>query len=209
METGEAVGKGLIVFFSFRFLMKSLLKWLAGHRRLLFYSARIIVVAFFASILFFDEVLKFLLSNFYALDAIVLSLVILAMTHLYDLIYEEKKSLVALISKYFFLTMSMILLFGILFYVNAVKIDPPGLISQHSIQLEKDVFYFSAVTYFTVGYGEIVPWGVNAKTMAVFEAFFANVINLVVLALAFRTLNIQEVSGREKRAFGKIVRHVR
>lgn len=208
METGEAVGKGLIVFFSFRFLMKSLLKWLAGHRRLLFYAARIIVVGFFVSIIFFDEVLKFILSNFYALDAVVLALVILALTHFYDLIYEEKKSLSALIGKYFFLTLSVILVFGILYYVNAVEFDPPGLKSTYEMQLEKDVFYFSAMTYFTVGYGDIVPWGVNAKTLSVFEAFFGSVINLVVLALAFRTLNLQG-NREEKKALGKIIRHVR
>ncbi|MEM4255001.1 MAG: ion channel [Candidatus Norongarragalinales archaeon] len=188
--------------------MQPLLKWFAGHRRLLFYSARVIVVAFFASILFFDSVLKFILSNFYALDAVVLALVILALTHLYDLIYEEKKSFSALIWKYFFLTLSVILLFGILYYVNAVVFDPPGLVSTYEMQLEKDVFYFSAVTYFTVGYGEIVPWGVNAKTLSVFEAFFGNVINLAVLALAFRTLNLQR-NLEEKKAFGRIVKHVR
>lgn len=179
--------------------------WLAQHKTLIFYTARIVVLAFFVSILFFDTVLKFILSNFYALDAVVLSLVILALTHFYDLIYEEKRSFLALIIKYFFLTMSVILLFGILYYVNAVEFNPPGLISAYPMQLEKDVFYFSAITYFTVGYGEIVPWGVSAKTLSVFEAFFGNVINLIVLGLAFRTLNLQG-SAKEKAAFKKIVK---
>ena len=188
--------------------MQVFLGWIKAHRKFFSYSVRFIVVAFFVSILFFDEVLKFILSNFYALAAIVISLVILALTQLYDLIYEEKKSLTGLIGKYFFLTMSVILLFGILYYVNAVKFDPPGLDYVYPVLLEKDVFYFSAMTYFTVGYGDIVPAGLNAKTLSVFEAFFGNVINLVVLALAFRTLNLQD-SKNEKTALRRIVRHVR
>lgn len=185
-------------------VLKHSLALLQKHRHLFFYAARIVVAVFFVSILFFDEVLKFILSNFYALDAVVLALVILAMTHLYDLIYEEKRSLSALILKYFFLTMAVILLFGILYYVNSVRFDPPGLRSTYDLQLEKDVFYFSAITYFTVGYGEIVPWGVNAKTLSVFEAFFGNVINLIVLALAFKTLNLQD--KKEKAVLKRIVR---
>ncbi len=188
--------------------MKVFFGWLNVHRQFFFYSARFIVVAFFVSILFFDNILKFILSNFYALDAIVLSLVFLALTHLYDLIYEQKKSLGELVAKYFFLTMSVILLFGLLYYVNAVRFDPPGLAYAHPILLEKDVFYFSAATYFTIGYGDIVPEGLNAKTLAVFEAFFGNVINLVVLALAFRTLNLQD-SKNEKKVLRRIVKQMR
>ena len=162
-----------------------------GDRRVLFYSARLIAGVFFISILFFDSILQFTLSNPLALAFIASVLAVLALTHLYELIYEAKTSLFGLVSTYFFLTMSVILLFGILYYVNAVEYQPPGMLSPYPMHLEKDAFYFSSTTYFTIGYGDIIPIGANARTLSAFEAFFGNVINLVVLAMAFRTLVLQ------------------
>lgn len=180
----------------------------AERRRVIFYAARLVVLVFFFSILFFDRIFQFTLSNPYAIYALTASLVILSLTILYDLIYEEKKSLISLIGNYFFLTLSMVLLFGLLFYFNAIKFDPPGFYYSQPLYLEKDVFYFSAVTYFTIGYGDMVPAGLNAKTLSVFEAFVGNIINLVVLALAFRTLNLNEIE-RERTALRRVIKHFR
>lgn len=177
-------------------------------RKTLFYVARFIVLLFFLSILFFDGIFEFTLSNSFALYALVISIIVLVLALLYDLIYREKSSLVSLVANYFFLTLSMILLFGIIFYANAVKIDPPGFYNTHPMVLKKDVFYFSAVSYFTIGYGDIVPAGLNAKVLSVLEAFTGTVINLVVLALAFRTLNLSDTS-HEKRIFKKLTKHMR
>lgn len=178
------------------------------RRRTIFYAARLIVLVFFFSILFFDKIFQFTLSNYFALYALIISLILLAMAMLYDLIYEEKKTLLSLVSNYFFLTLSMVLLFGILFFFNATRFQPPGFYNSHPEFLDKDVFYFSAVTYFTVGYGDMVPAGVYAKTLAVFEAFIGNIINLVVLALAFRTLNLQDIE-HERTLLRRIVKQFR
>ncbi len=178
------------------------------RRRVIFYAARLIVLVFFFSILFFDRIFQFTLTNYYALYALIASLLILSFTMLYDLIYEEKKTLFSLVGNYFFLTLSIIILFGILYYFNATRFQPPGFYYMNSLTLDKDVFYFSSVTYFTVGYGDITPAGVYAKTLAVFEAFIGNIINLVVLALAFRTLNIQDIE-HERTLLRRIIKHFR
>jgi len=63
-------------------------------------------------------------------------------------------------------------------------------------ELESDVFYLSATTYYTIGYGDIVPIGNNARVGAVAEAFFGSLINLIVLAMAFQ--NLYKAEGERK-----------
>ncbi len=46
--------------------------------------------------------------------------------------------------------------------------------------VSKDYFYFSAVTLFTVGYGDICPMGWN-KTLALLNAFIGQFINVVIM----------------------------
>jgi potassium channel LctB len=47
-------------------------------------------------------------------------------------------------------------------------------------------FYFAAVTFFTVGYGDICPMG-WAKGLALFNAFIGNFVNVVVMVLVIST----------------------
>ncbi len=42
--------------------------------------------------------------------------------------------------------------------------------------------YFSAVTYFTVGYGDICPMGLD-KQMALFTMFIGNMVNVIVMVI--------------------------
>lgn len=46
-----------------------------------------------------------------------------------------------------------------------------------------ETFYFSASTFFTIGYGDICPMGVN-RGIAVLNGFFGSVFSTIVLAIA-------------------------
>jgi Ion channel len=52
--------------------------------------------------------------------------------------------------------------------------------------ISEDYFYFSAVTFFTVGYGDICPMGWN-KYVALLNAFVGNFISVVVMVFVIGT----------------------
>ncbi|GEM_PF-2726307 len=166
------------------------------HRGL-YYIARLIVLALFLSILFSPHWLKVFLGTPFLLAFTIFGTVVLSVTLFADLLFERQRNVGALILKYFFLTISVILAFGLFFYLNATMIQPPGIhySSKDTIapsampDLESDVFYLSATTYYTIGYGDLVPLGNNSRTAAVAEAFMGSLINLIVLAMAFQNLN--------------------
>lgn len=59
------------------------------------------------------------------------------------------------------------------------------LIPESSISptmISTDYFYFSAITFFTVGYGDICPMGWN-KELALFNAFVGHFISVVVMVI--------------------------
>lgn len=160
-----------------------------GRLHRVFIACRILVLILLLAILFNQELLKFIFSQTILIGTILASTIILAAALLYDLLTEQQTSVGGLINKYFFLTLSIILLFGLLFYFIANKIDPPGFYYTHGFDKERDIFYFSAVSYFTIGFGDITPAGVPAKSLSVIEAMGGNIINLIVLAMAFRRLD--------------------
>lgn len=178
--------------------IEQIIEYLAGHfrERGIYYVARLIVLFIFASLLFFPEELRVALASPPLLALIIIGPFVLAVTLLADLLLAEQKNIGSLVFKYFFLTLSVILLFGLFYYVDATRLQPPGLhyagikteagmpISTNTLEL--DVFYFSATTYFTIGYGDITPMGTYARSAAVFEAFIGSIINLIVLAMAFQ-----------------------
>ena len=178
-----------------------LLKKIASHirHRAVYYLARFIVIVLFASIVFAPKWLNVFLGTPVLLALTIFGTVVLAIALFADLLLEHQRTVSSIIFKYFFLTLSVILAFGLFFYLNATILQPPGLhynskdvISpemQHD--LESDVFYLSATTYYTIGYGDVVPLGNNARTAAVAEAFIGSLINLIVLAVAFQHLNMK------------------
>ncbi len=184
-------------------LLKKVLEH-ARHRAI-YYVARIIVLALFASILFSPTWLAVLLTNQVLFAFTMFGTVVLAVALLADLVLERQRNISSLIFKYFFLTISVILAFGLFYYLNATILQPPGIhygskdltapSTMHN--LEGDVFYLSATTYYTIGYGDIVPLGNNARIAAVAEAFMGSLINLIVLAMAFQNLNKNEMEKKK------------
>lgn len=168
-----------------------------------YYAVRLIVMLLFGSILFFPDELGLILDNPALLALMVLGPVAMAITLFLDLLNNDQKSLGSLVAKYFFLTLSVILAFGLLYYIDARILEPnalfywaesgprmaePDFSHPPGALLERDVFYLSATTYFTIGFGDIVPSGHLSRTASVFEAFLGNVINLIVLSMAFQRL---------------------
>ena len=170
------------------------------RNRAAYYLARLIVIVLFASILLSPKWLEIFLGTPVLLAVTVCGTVVLALALFADLLLEHQRTVSSVIFKYFFLTLSVILAFGLFFYLNSTMLQPPGLhynskdVTSPEMQhdLESDVFYLSATTYYTIGYGDIVPLGNNARTAAVAEAFMGSLVNLVVLAIAFQHLNKRE-----------------
>ena len=71
-------------------------------------------------------------------------------------------------------------------YMECSSQFSPSMIGSDSLKSE-DFFYFSAITFFTVGYGDVCPIGWN-KQVAIFNAFvgvFINTILMVVVISAY------------------------
>ncbi|MFA5108824.1 MAG: ion channel [Candidatus Micrarchaeia archaeon] len=153
-----------------------------------YFAARIIVLLLLGSILFFPEELVVALETPAILGILLFGTIVMVMVLLGDLLLTHQKSVSSLVYKYVFLIISVILAYGLFYYINATLLDPPGLHywSSDIGKLEQTIFYFSGTTYFTIGYGDITPVGMNAQIAAVSEAFVGTMINLVVLAMAFQ-----------------------
>ena len=52
----------------------------------------------------------------------------------------------------------------------------------HDPQVSSDFFYFTAMTFFTVGYGDICPMGID-RIISIITAFFGHLISVVIVAL--------------------------
>lgn len=162
------------------------------ERKGLYLIARVIVLLLLGSILFFPVELRIMLATPVLLGAILFANIILAIVLLTDLLYSQQKSVGALAAKYIYLTACIIMAYGLFYYINSTLIQPPGI--QYTFDtyaqndLERDIFYFSGTTYLTIGYGDVVPVGVYARTAAVAEAFTGSLINLIVIGKAFQNM---------------------
>lgn len=59
------------------------------------------------------------------------------------------------------------------FNSSMIKTDP---------QASKGFFYFTSITFFSVGYGDICPMGID-KTLAVLTAFIGHLISVIIVVL--------------------------
>jgi potassium channel LctB len=57
-----------------------------------------------------------------------------------------------------------------------------GSMIKTDIQASKSFFYFTAITFFSVGYGDICPMGID-KTLAVLTAFIGHLISVIIVVL--------------------------
>jgi hypothetical protein len=65
---------------------------------------------------------------------------------------------------------------------NPSLINPPAnSTASYNSFISKDFFYFSAITFFTVGYGDICPMGLD-RVVSIIVAFIGNIISVILVA---------------------------
>lgn len=103
------------------------------------------------------------------------------------------KNVFSLLGAYAFFVVIIILIFSTLFsvveltgmgylkYGGCSDDFDPAMISTDPLA-SHNYIYFSAVTFFTVGYGDICPMGIM-KLMAILDAFVGHLVTVIVVAL--------------------------
>lgn len=105
----------------------------------------------------------------------------------------SSKSLPILVGSYALVILALLLIFSTLF--NFAELTGVGYLKYGNCQsnfnsdmissdhnLSQNFFYFTAITFFTVGYGDICPIGVS-RVIAILAAFTAHLISVVIVAL--------------------------
>ncbi|MEK6938427.1 MAG: ion channel [Nanoarchaeota archaeon] len=103
------------------------------------------------------------------------------------------KSISVLIGSYALVVLALLLVFSTLF--NFAELTRLGYLKYDNCQgnfnpemitndpnSSQDFFYFTAVTFFTVGYGDICPMGIS-KVIAIVAAFTAHLVSVLLVAL--------------------------
>jgi len=106
---------------------------------------------------------------------------------------SNPENIFSLIFTYALLILGMLLLFSTIF--NIIELTKTGYITYGSCsdkfdssmiqtdnQISRAFFYFAAVSFFSVGYGDICPMGF-AKIAAVSTAFIGHIFSVIVIAL--------------------------
>jgi potassium channel LctB len=123
------------------------------------------------------------------------------------------KDLTSLLLSYVMFIVIILLVISVLFsVVQDLKLgylthDPTQRLSRDMINsdnpnVSRDYLYFTAVTFFSVGYGDVVPMGL-CKLLAILTAFAGNIVTVVLMAIVIsvylnrRTKGPDEVSGAQ------------
>jgi hypothetical protein len=138
----------------------------------LIFSTILALYAFIIALALFRHGLKYLFNN---------------QGNIYELIIGYALAVIGII--FFFTTVYSIseeLHTGYLTYGTCSDMDvDDGVISNdpNTVQSFSGRFYFSAVTFFTIGYGDICPMGLN-KGISLINGFFGSVFATIILAIA-------------------------
>lgn len=171
-------------------LKKEALSILKNNQQIIYFIAKMTILLIFFGILFLPTLLKSLLTNPMNLVVILFFNISLCILIFFNLLEEKQKDITHLIGNYFFLTISIILCYGIFYYIDEKIIEQNALknVWNKTLDIEREVFYFSGVTYFTIGYGDIIPVKPYAQVAALSEAFLGAIINLIVIGMALKKI---------------------
>ncbi|MEM4137842.1 MAG: ion channel [Candidatus Anstonellaceae archaeon] len=164
---------------------------LQKNTSLIYLVAKISIGLILIGILLAPNFLKDLLGNLFAVVFIIFFNMSLAILLFIELIGQKQKSIFVLIENYLFLTISIILCFGLFYYIDEKIIEKEGSLYkvwEKNKDLERDVFYFSGVTYFTIGYGDIIPTKPYSQIAAIIEAIIGSMVNLIAIGIAIKEL---------------------
>lgn len=103
------------------------------------------------------------------------------------------KSIFTLIGSYVLVVLALIILFSTLF--NVAELTGTGYLKYGNCQghfnpemistdpsISQDFFYFTSITFFTVGYGDICPMGAS-RYISILAAFAAHLVSVIIVAL--------------------------
>jgi hypothetical protein len=117
----------------------------------------------------------------------------------FDLISIQRKEIYQILNDYLFLTGAIVITYGFFYYIDSEFIEVAALknVWSNQMELERDVFYFSGVTYFTIGYGDIIPIKPISKLAALSEAMIGAAINIIAIGIAIKNLDIKLPSNKK------------
>ncbi|MEK6954762.1 MAG: ion channel [Candidatus Micrarchaeota archaeon] len=103
------------------------------------------------------------------------------------------KSLGSLLLSYIAFVLGILILISLMYFeINRLSLGyltysscsdnfDPGMIANDP-SISHDYFYFSAVTFFTIGYGDICPMGLS-KILSVLTVFSGNIVNVILMGI--------------------------
>lgn len=118
------------------------------------------------------------------------------------------RDLFSLLLSYVMFIVGILLVISVIFMVvedlhlGYLTYDPTQKLSRDMIDdknpnLSQDYLYFSAVTFFSVGYGDVCPMGL-CKTVAMLTAFAGNIVTVVLMAIVVSVYLSRRSRGPEE-----------
>lgn len=192
----------------FKLLLKKIWEWSLNH----FFKTFVILLLLNLILFRFIDTVPWILAiiSFIALTCYVIFFMITRIKHQINKLLHHELKFKEIISGYSTSVIFMVLLFGILYSSMALLgvgylrygscVDTSELsrsiIAQDplAVSIFAHEVYFSAITFFTVGYGDICPMGAD-KIIAVLNAIIGNAFTVIVLSIAITNYSANKLNG--------------
>jgi len=126
----------------------------------------------------------------------IFSIFVLAISIVLSAYYYEKLGMKSLCICYLFFCLCIILFFGFMYQLVWIS-EVGGLMDKNGILdlniHSSDPHYFSGVTFFSLGYGDIYPIGLS-KLLAIIEVFIGHFFTVVIIATLLQKAFLNKMS---------------
>ncbi len=104
----------------------------------------------------------------------------------------ESKNIIWLVISYIFLIFLAIIIFGYIFNIVAISEghELKWVINNSNLSDIWDYIYFSAQTFYSINFGDIVPLGYS-RMIAIIEAIFSTIVHIIILGMVIIKLTEQ------------------